>query len=227
VISGETTIVRSGPAFGPFVKRERTWGSIPSTATTPVSSGRKARTVTTDTRTLLLTQGYEPIDIISWQRAITLLTLDKVDVLEEYDAEIRAPRLVLRVPAVVRLRKLFRRTPQPVKFSRVNIYARDHYRCQYCGDACGIDALTYDHVLPRSKGGKTTWENIVSACYACNRRKANRTPAEAGMKLLSVPKRPTWMPAVQIRVSTKSVPDAWRDYVYWTGEIENEDGGAD
>lgn len=179
------------------------------------------------TRTLLLTQGYEPIQIISWQRAITLLALDKVDVVEQYDAEIRAASITLRVPAVVRLRVLFARAARPVKFSRVNIYARDRYRCQYCGVHCGVDELTFDHVLPRSRGGATTWENIVSACYACNRAKANRTPAEARMRLRSVPKRPTWMPAVQIRVSTRSVPEAWRDYVYWTGEVEGEEGGAD
>jgi 5-methylcytosine-specific restriction endonuclease McrA len=179
------------------------------------------------TRTLLLTQGYEPIQIISWQRAITLLALAKVEVVEEYETIIRAPSIVVAVPAVVRLRKAFRRHAKPVKFSRVNIYARDKYRCQYCGLTCTIDELTYDHVVPRSKGGRTTWENIVSACYTCNRRKANRTPAEAGMKLLSVPARPTWMPSVQIRVSARSVPDAWRDYVYWTAEIDNEEGGAD
>ncbi len=179
------------------------------------------------TRTLLLTQGYEPIQIISWQRAITLHALDKVEVIEEYDTVIRAPSIVVRVPAVVRLRKAFRRHAKPVKFSRVNIYARDNYRCQYCAMKCSIDELTYDHVIPRSKGGKTTWENIVSACYACNRHKANRTPAQAGMKLLTTPGRPTWMPSVQIRVSARSVPDAWRDYVYWTSEIDHEDGGAD
>jgi 5-methylcytosine-specific restriction endonuclease McrA len=175
------------------------------------------------TRTLLLTQGYEPIKVISWQRAITLLTLSKVDIIEEYDAEIRAVSYVVRVPAVVRLLKPFRRYAKPVKFSRVNIYARDGYRCQYCGDACTIGELTYDHVVPRSRGGATSWENIVSCCYACNARKANRTPAEAKMKLRAAPVRPTWMPAVQIRVSTASVPDAWRDYVYWTGEIDHDD----
>ena len=179
------------------------------------------------TRTLLLTQGYEPIQIISWQRALTLVALDKVDVVEEYDTEVRAPSLIVRIPSIVRLRKAFRRHAKPVKFSRVNIYARDGHRCQYCAVKCTIDELTYDHVIPRSKGGRTTWENIVSACYTCNRRKANRTPSEAGMKLLAVPARPTWMPAVQIRVSARSVPDAWRDYVYWTGEIESEEGGVD
>ena len=178
------------------------------------------------TRTLLLTQGYEPIQIISWQRAITLVALDKVEVVEQYDAEVRAVSLVVKVPAVVRLLRAFRRHAKPVKFSRVNIYARDGYRCQYCGIRCAIDELTYDHVIPRAQGGRTTWDNIVSACYACNAAKANRTPAQAGMTLRALPTRPTWMPSVQIRVSAKSVPDAWRDYVYWTGEIDNEEGGG-
>jgi len=176
------------------------------------------------TRTLLLSQGYEPIKIIPWQRAMILLTLQKVDVVEEYDAEVRATSLVVRIPAVVRLRKAFRRFAKPVKFSRVNIYARDGYRCQYCAAKCATDQLTYDHVVPRSRGGRTSWDNIVSCCYACNRRKANRTPAEAKMVLRSTPVRPAWIPAVQIRVSTRSVPDAWRDYVYWVGEIDHDEG---
>ena len=107
-------------------------------------------------------------------------------------------------------------TPKPVKFSRVNIYARDGYRCQYCG------AEVHDrraHVRPRHAAFAGRPDDVGEhrvRCYVCNASKANRTPAEAGMKLLSMPARPTWMPAVQIRVSTKSVPDAWRDYVYWT-----------
>ncbi len=178
------------------------------------------------TRTLLLSQGYEPIKVISWQRAITLLSLGKVEVVEEYTDEIRTITVVFKIPAVVRLLRAFRRHAKPVKFSRVNIYARDGYRCQYCGVRCGIGELTYDHVVPRAKGGKTTWENIVSACYPCNGKKGNRTPAEAGMKLKSVPARPAWIPAVTIRVSTRSMPDAWRDYLYWTGEIESDEAGA-
>src|SRR5690606_36360584 len=156
----------------------------------------------------------------SWQRAMVLMTLDKVDIVEEYDAVIRAVSLIVKVPAVVRLRKAFRRYSKLVKFSRVNIYARDSYRCQYCGVKCSIAELTYDHVVPRSRGGRTTWENIISCCYACNARKANRTPAEAKMLLRTTPARPAWIPSVQIRVSTHSVPDARRDYVYWAGEID-------
>ena len=173
------------------------------------------------TRTLLLNQGYEPIKVISWQRAITLLTLDKVEVVHEYDAEIRAQSMIVRVPSIVRLRKAFRRFAKPVKFSRVNIYARDGYRCQYCGKPCTIDELTYDHVVPRSKGGRTTWENIVSACYLCNRRKANRTPAEAGMKLLRHPRRPDSAPAIRITVGLRDAPESWRDYLYWNVELDD------
>jgi 5-methylcytosine-specific restriction endonuclease McrA len=184
-----------------------------------------------DTRTLLLSQGYEPIKVISWRRAIALISLGKVEVIEEYDSEIRAVSLVLKVPAVVRLLRSFRRHAKPVKFSRANIYARDQHRCQYCGVKCPLHELTYDHVVPRSKGGLTTWENITTCCYACNARKANRTPAQAHMRLRSQPHRPQWIAAVTIRLSTRSMPQAWRDYLYWTGEIENdaadEGGGSE
>src|SRR5579862_64848 len=166
------------------------------------------------TRTLLLTQGYEPIQIISWQRAITLVALDKVEVVEEYDAQIRAVSLVVRVPAVVRLLRAFRRHARPVKFSRVNIYARDNYKCQYCGKKASITELTYDHVVPRSQGGLTEWTNIVTCCYLCNRKKGGRTPREANMQLHAQPTQPNWVPAVAIRISLRSVPEAWRDYLY-------------
>ena len=173
-------------------------------------------------RTLLLSQGYEPIKVISWQRAISLLFLGKVEVLEEYDHNIRSISLVIKIPAVVRLLRAFRRHAKPVKFSRVNIYARDNYRCQYCGNKASISELTYDHVIPRSQGGTTEWMNIVTCCYECNRKKGGRTPKQASMILLSQPAQPNWVPAVTIRISLKSVPDAWRDYLYWTGELEAE-----
>jgi 5-methylcytosine-specific restriction endonuclease McrA len=162
--------------------------------------------------------------VISWQRAFTLLTLGKVEVLEEYDRDVRTVNVVFKMPAVVRLLRAFRRHKKPVKFSRVNIYARDKYRCQYCGGKAPISELTYDHVVPRSRGGRTVWENIVTCCYECNRKKANRTPREAAMKLRTRPVQPVWVPAVSIRVSTRSMPDAWRDYLYWTGSLSDEAG---
>jgi 5-methylcytosine-specific restriction endonuclease McrA len=170
-------------------------------------------------RTLVLSQGFEPVKIVSWQRAITLLFLGKVEVLEEYDRNIKTISLVIRIPAVVRLLSAFRRHKKPVKFSRINIYGRDKYTCQYCGVKKAIGDLTYDHVVPRAQGGKTTWTNIATCCEDCNRHKANRTPAQAGMKLLKVPAQPTASPVLIVTVSRESVPDAWRDYLYWTSEL--------
>jgi 5-methylcytosine-specific restriction endonuclease McrA len=172
------------------------------------------------TQTLVLSQGYEPIKVVSWQRAITLLTLGKVEVIEEYDTRIRSRYLVLKMPAVVRLIDSFRRRKKPVKFSRINIYGRDKYRCQYCNVRITLETGTYDHVVPRSKGGKTVWKNIVTCCTPCNAKKANRTPLEAGMRLKRKPVQPREVVVQPLRISKVSAPDAWRDYLYWTGELE-------
>ena len=173
-------------------------------------------------RTLLLNQGYEPISVISWRKAICLLTLDKVEVVETYQRDIRSAFLVFKMPAVVRLLRAFRRHKKQVKFSRQNVLARDRWRCQYCGDKKPTAELTYDHVIPRSRGGKTNWENIVTACVCCNAKKANRTPMQAKMRLRRPPKRPAWVPIFSVQISRASMPDAWRDYCYWTGEIESD-----
>jgi len=173
-------------------------------------------------QTLVLSQGFEPIKIVSWQRAITLLFLGKVEIVESYDRDIKTTSLVIKIPAVVRLLNAFRRHRKPVKFSRSSIYGRDNYSCQYCGAKKLIAELTYDHVVPRSQGGKTIWTNIVAACEDCNRKKANRTPAQAGMRLRKLPVQPAATPSLVITVSKTSVPDAWRDYVYWTQELDQD-----
>jgi 5-methylcytosine-specific restriction endonuclease McrA len=170
-------------------------------------------------QTLVLSQSYEPIKIVSWRRAITLLFLGKVEIVEEYDRDIKTTSIVIKIPSVVRLLRAFRRHRKPTKFSRVNIYGRDGYACQYCGAKKPIAELTYDHVVPRAHGGTTTWTNIVTCCEDCNRKKANRTPAQAGMRLLKAPVQPTATPTLVVTVSRTSVPDAWRDYVYWTQEL--------
>jgi 5-methylcytosine-specific restriction endonuclease McrA len=170
--------------------------------------------------TLLLASSYEPVDVISWQDAVRLLTLGKVEVIEEYEKDLRSTYLVIKMPAVVRLLSVFKRRKKKVKFSRANIYARDKYKCQYCGKKGKMADFTFDHVVPKSRGGKTCWENIVTCCDKCNCKKANRTPSEAKMKLLSEPVQPKWLPAVTIRVSQRSVPDAWRDYLYWNVTLE-------
>ena len=172
--------------------------------------------------TLLLNQGYQPIKVIPWQRAITLLFLGKVEIVSEYDKEVRSTSVVFKMPAVARLIKAFKRPKKPVKFSRVNIYSRDQWCCQYCNKQFSMAELTYDHVVPRAQGGKTTWENITSSCAPCNTKKGGRTPAQAGMKLKKKPVRPTWVPSVQVVVSQESCPDAWRDYMYWTTPLESD-----
>ena len=176
--------------------------------------------MSTQSRTLLLSQGYEPIKVISWQRAITLLTLGKVEVIEEYDNTIRTTSVVIKMPAVVRLLRAFRRHAKPVKFSRVNIYARDGYKCQYCGVQPGSEELTIDHVVPRAQGGESRWDNCVLACVACNKRKADRTPEQARMRLHKRPVQPTWNPryaAHELRI------ESWSKFVseaYWNVELE-------
>ncbi len=147
------------------------------------------------------------------------MLLGKVEVLEEYGREIRSVSFTIKLPSVVRLLRLVKRPKSPVKFSRQNIYARDKYRCQYCGQKFSSEELTYDHVVPRSRGGKTEWENIVTCCVDCNRRKGGRTPSEAGMKLIKKPEKPTWIPALKITIGFREVPQSWRDYLYWNVEL--------
>ncbi|MDH3555039.1 MAG: HNH endonuclease, partial [Deltaproteobacteria bacterium] len=132
-------------------------------------------------RVLLLNATYEPLRVISWKRAITLLTLDKVEVLETYDCVVRSVTLAIRLPAVVRLIHLVRFRKHTIRFSRENIYIRDKYQCQYCAGSMNASDLTYDHVIPKSMGGKTAWENIVTCCLPCNKQKGGRTPGQARM----------------------------------------------
>ncbi len=168
---------------------------------------------------LLLNITYEPLRIINWKKAITLLCLGKVEVIEEYGRDIRSVSFTIKLPSVVRLLKLVKKPKSPVKFSRQNIYLRDKYHCQYCGLKHPTEELTYDHVLPKSRGGKTEWENIVTCCVGCNRQKGGRTPTEARMKLVRKPTRPSWVPAIKITIGLKQIPQTWRDYLYWHVEL--------
>jgi 5-methylcytosine-specific restriction endonuclease McrA len=168
---------------------------------------------------LLLNITYEPLKVIDWKRAITLLTLGKVEVIEEYNREIHSVTFTIRLPSVVRLLQMVRRPKSPVRFSRQNIYARDRYQCQYCGQKYSSEDLTYDHVIPKSRGGRTQWENIVTCCVHCNRKKGGRTPGEASLKLIREPVRPTWVPAIRVTIEFHRVPESWRDYLYWNVEI--------
>jgi 5-methylcytosine-specific restriction endonuclease McrA len=176
-------------------------------------------------RTLLLDQGYLPITIIPWTRAISMLWIGKVEVVEEYEREVHSPSFAMRLPAVVRLIKRIRRGKRKIKFSRHNIYLRDGGKCQYCSTSVALADSTFDHVTPRSKGGKTHWENIVIACQKCNLKKANRTPQQARMQLRKQPRQPKDIPYVIFKLRTTStIPLEWRDYLasisYWTSALE-------
>ena len=168
---------------------------------------------------LLLNITYEPLRIINWKKAITLLCLGKVEVIEEYGRDIHSVSFTIKLPSVVRLLNLVKKPKSPVKFSRQNIYLRDKHRCQYCGLKHSTEELTYDHVLPKSRGGKTEWENIVTCCIGCNRKKGGRTPVEARMNLVRKPTRPSWVPAIKITIGLKQIPQTWRDYLYWHVEL--------
>ncbi len=163
---------------------------------------------------LLLNASFEPLRIIHWKRALTLLFAGKVEVLEEYTREIHSVSLTLRLPAVVRLYTLIRVRTNGVKFSRQNIYARDGYQCQYCGRKPPISELTYDHVIPRALGGVTDWTNIVTCCVTCNRRKGGKLPEQSGLRLLRPPRKPAWNTQVSMTLGLRNPPDSWRTYLF-------------
>ncbi len=165
------------------------------------------------TRTLMLTPWMAPYRVISWERAVVMLYLGKVEVLEEYDERIHAPSVTLRTPAVVRLTRARVSTRKnKVRFSRSNVFLRDGFRCQYCGEKKQASALNYDHVLPRMRGGKTVWENIVTSCYPCNLKKGSKTPEEAGLTLLRRPAKPSSLPFAPVIRPGAEVPPVWRAY---------------
>ena len=170
-------------------------------------------------RTLVLDQGYVPHQIVSWQKAVTLLYVGKADVVESYADVIRSVTLEMHMPAVVRLRQGSRRPKHRIKFSRLNVFLRDGFKCQYCGEKFSMRDLTYDHVVPRAQGGKTVWQNIVTACRECNELKADRTPQQANMPLKKKPVRPTFLPSGTFHVDVSQIPDTWKTWMSWTRAI--------
>lgn len=165
------------------------------------------------TRTLLLTAWYFPIRVLHWQDAVKMIYEGTVDVLAEYDEEIRSPSVTWNSPAVVRLRRNVASHKKGVKFSRINVYHRDRFTCQYCGKKFGWGELTYDHLVPRSRGGKTNFWNIVAACKPCNAKKGNLTCDQAGMFPLTAPTRPKVLPLASPLVHTGSVPKEWEPFL--------------
>jgi len=161
---------------------------------------------------LVLNATYEPLNIVSVRRAVVLVLKEKAEILEAAQAQLRAECFSIDVPLVIRLVsyvRIPRRLTLPL--TRRTILARDHYTCQYCGAQPGKSSLTIDHVIPRSRGGKNTWENVVAACAVCNQRKGGRTPAEAGIRLRSQPGRPRYLAIALLGVTQYN--ETWQKYI--------------
>ncbi|MFA6957850.1 MAG: HNH endonuclease [Thermoanaerobaculia bacterium] len=194
-----------------------------------------------DGHVLVLNRLYQPIQVTSIRRAITLFykgdarAVDRDYITYDFDnwadlpcqpdqSFIATPTRNIAIPDVVQLLRFDRMPRQEVKFSRGNIYIRDRNRCQYCGRKFSTSELSLDHVIPISRGGKSTWENVVCACLNCNVRKGNKLVAESGMYLIRPPVRPKWHPLH--RLQGRKFPDIWRNFVdvaYWNVALDQQE----
>jgi len=161
---------------------------------------------------------YYPLSLWPWQTTIKAVVLERVDILECYDREVHSPSWTMQVPSVIALRQFVRSSAFPA-FTRFNVFLRDRFSCQYCGSPRN---LTFDHVIPRRLGGRTSWKNILTACAPCNMKKGGRTPEQARMSPLVRPIRPTsWQLQERGRAfQPNHLHETWRDWLYWDVELE-------
>ena len=161
---------------------------------------------------------YYPLSIWCWQDAIKAVFLDRVNIVSEYDKVVRSPTFEFRLPSVISLKTYVKPSRHPA-FTRFNVFLRDRFSCQYCGIR---EDLTFDHVIPRSKGGQTTWENVVAACAPCNLKKGDKLPREGEMWPRQSPSAPTIHdPHSNGRLFPPNyLHDSWMDYLYWDSELE-------
>jgi 5-methylcytosine-specific restriction endonuclease McrA len=161
---------------------------------------------------------YYPLSLWPWQEVVKSVFLERVDVIAEYDEYVHSPSLTMRLPSVIALREFVKQDRQPA-FTRFNVFLRDGFKCVYCGSH---EDLTFDHLVPRSKGGRTSWENIVAACSPCNLRKGGRMAHDIGMHPRHRPHRPS---TFQLQEQGRKFPphhlhDTWLDYLYWDVELD-------
>lgn len=164
---------------------------------------------------------YFPLSTWSWQDAVKAVFLDRVSVLSEYEQEVHSPSFTMRLPSVIALRDFIPSGRNPA-FTRFNVFLRDAFSCRYCGGKRATPELTFDHVVPRAKGGRTSWENVVTACSPCNLRKGSKMPRECGMIPIEEPRRPT---GYELQERGRHFPpnylhESWRDFLYWDSELE-------
>jgi len=161
---------------------------------------------------LVLNSDYEPLNICTLRRAMTLVIRGKVDVLHENSYTLRTVNRNYRSPSVVRLKSHIRRPRPQLKLSRRSVLARDNYTCQYCGHSA--HDLTVDHVIPKRLGGPTTWDNLVCCCKRCNTRKGDKTLAQVGFALRTMPRKPRYVPFISLtKFITGARNEVWRDYL--------------
>ncbi len=164
---------------------------------------------------------YFPLSVWSWQDAVKAAFLERVNIVSEYENEVRSPSFSMRLPSVIALKRYVPLSRRPA-FTRFNVFLRDHFACQYCGGAPGASELTFDHVTPKCLGGRTNWENVVAACSNCNLMKGNQLPKDCGMLPTRLPMEPT---NYQLQSNGRSFPpnylhESWRDFLYWDTELE-------
>ena len=166
-------------------------------------------------RVLVLNSSYEFLGVTDWKSAICAIFTGKAIVEEEYNEVVHSPSVQMKIPAVIRLRKYVKVVYERityVSYTKNNIHRRDDFFCQYCGEKTRKEKMTIDHVLPESRGGLSVWENTVSACSGCNSEKDNRTPQEAGMHLIRIPKKPSGFREI-IRIKIGEIHDLWEKYL--------------
>ena len=161
---------------------------------------------------------YYPLSLWNWQDSVKAVFLDRVNIVSQYEHAVRSPNFELKLPSVVSLKTYVKPAMYPA-FTRFNVFLRDRFSCQYCGSQ---DDLTFDHVVPRSRGGQTSWDNVATACAPCNLRKANKMPKVAGMIPMQMPYRPT---VYELHANGRFFPpnylhESWMDYLYWDAELE-------
>lgn len=161
---------------------------------------------------------YYPLSLWSWQDTIKAVFLERVNIVANYERAVHSPNFEIKLPSVISLKTYVKPATHPA-FTRFNVFLRDRFLCQYCG---AHDDLTFDHLIPRSHGGQTTWGNVVTACSPCNLRKSNKTAAEVGMH----PRQHPFQPSVQhLHGNGRLFPpnylhESWMDYLYWDTELE-------
>jgi 5-methylcytosine-specific restriction endonuclease McrA len=164
---------------------------------------------------------YFPLSLWSWQETVKAVCLDRVNIISHYDRVVRSPSFEMRLPSVISLKEYIPTARRPA-FTRFNVFLRDRFTCQYCGEDFPSHELTFDHVIPRSRGGRTVWENVVTACSSCNLLKGNRLPRESGMYPRLTPRQPT---TLTLQENGRAFPpnflhQSWRDFLYWDTELE-------